>query len=209
MPLPPQWVPEVYRTALPQLGEYVRVLATTGVEWGLMGPREIDRLWDRHVVNSAAVAALIPRGASLVDVGSGAGLPGIPLALVRPDLRIVLLEPLLRRSTFLAQTIAQLELDRRVEVVRGRAEDHGKTYDIVTARAVAPLDRLLGWCVPLLGGPGARMLAIKGQSAQQEVRDASRTLAELRLTAAVRSVRAHSAADETTVVDVTRRVARK
>ena len=108
----------------------------------------------------------------MADVGSGAGLPGLPLALVRPDLRVVLVEPLLRRATFLAEAVAALGLGDRVEVLRGRAEDVRRSpVDVVTARAVAPLDRLAGWTLPLarVGGP---LLALKGDGAAEEV-DAS------------------------------------
>lgn len=141
---------------------YAAILATRGVEWGLIGPREVDRIWDRHVVNSLAVAAAIPDGATVVDVGSGAGLPGIPLALARPDLRVTLLEPLLRRATFLTEVVDELGLGERVDVVRARAEDHDATYGVVTCRAVARLPKLLGWTAPLIGRRG-RLVALKGR----------------------------------------------
>jgi 16S rRNA (guanine527-N7)-methyltransferase len=182
---------------------YVDLLATTGVEWGLIGPRESERLWERHVFNSAAVADLVPPGIDVVDVGSGAGLPGIPLALRRPDLRVVLLEPLLRRATFLTQAVETLGLGDRVEVVRGRAEDHRSTYDVVLSRALAPLPRLLGWCLPLTGRDGS-VLALKGRSAQDEVEEQHRELVRQRLSAEVLSVRAYPDAEETTVVRVRR-----
>ncbi len=133
---------------------------------GLLGPREADRLWERHLVNSAAAAAALPTaGGLLADVGSGAGLPGIPLAILRPDLTVRLVEPLLRRATFLTEVVAALGL-ANVEVVRARAEDlHGAwTAATVTARAVAPLDRLAGWCLPLVA-PGGSLLALKGDRA--------------------------------------------
>jgi 16S rRNA (guanine527-N7)-methyltransferase len=151
-------------------------LVTSGVERGLIGPREAPRVWERHVLNCAVVAEIVPDGARLVDVGTGAGLPGIPLALARPDLRVVLLEPLARRVEWLREVVADLGLD--VEVQRGRAEERAirqrwEGADVVTARAVAPLARLAGWCVPLLR-PGGRMLALKGASAAAEVeRDAA------------------------------------
>ena len=147
---------------------YVHLLATAGVERGLVGPRETDRLWERHVFNSAALADLVPADASVVDVGSGAGLPGIPLALRRPDLRVTLLEPLLRRATFLAEAVEDLDLVDRVQVVRARAEDHRQTYDAVASRALAPLPRLLGWCLPLTARGGS-VLALKGRTAPEEV----------------------------------------
>ena len=123
-PPSPEVVEAVFPGAADLAARYVDLLATTGVEWGLIGPRETDRLWERHVFNSAALADLVPADVSVVDVGSGAGLPGIPLAIRRPDLRITLLEPLLRRATFLVQAVESLELTDRVEVVRARAEDH-------------------------------------------------------------------------------------
>ena len=182
---------------------YVEILATTGVEWGLIGPRETDRLWERHVLNSAAVAELVPRDVSVVDVGSGAGLPGLPLALARPDLRVTLLEPLLRRATFLTQTVEELGLGGRVEVVRGRAEDHRGAYDVVTSRALAPLPRLLGWCLPLTV-PAGLVLAVKGRSATEEVEQESSALARQRLRVDVLAVRAHPTSEPTTVVRVRR-----
>jgi 16S rRNA (guanine527-N7)-methyltransferase len=142
----------------------------------LLGPREAPRVWDRHVLNCAVVAELMPDGARVVDIGSGAGLPGIPLALARPDLRIVLVEPLARRVEWLREVVADLEL--AVEVERGRAEDvvvrrRWEGADVVTARAVAPLARLAGWSLPLLR-TGGRLFAVKGSSAAAEIeRDAS------------------------------------
>lgn len=193
----------VFGDAGDQARRYVEILATTGVEWGLIGPRETDRLWERHVFNSAAVADLVPDGARVVDVGSGAGLPGIPLALRRPDLRLTLLEPLLRRATFLTQTVEALGLTDRVEVVRARAEDHTGAYDAVVSRALAPLPRLLGWCLPLTARDGV-VLALKGRSAQEEVAQESTALARRRLTADVLTVRAHEGSEPTTVVRVRR-----
>ena len=157
------------------LGRYADLLATDGVTRGLIGPREVDRLWDRHILNSAVVADLIPEGHSVVDVGSGAGLPGLPLAIVRPDLQVTLLEPLLRRSDFLREAVQVLELADRVRVVRGRAEDHDGRYATCVARAVAPLSRLAPWCLPLVR-PGGQLLAMKGGAAQAEVNDAASVL---------------------------------
>jgi len=199
----PDVVEAVFPSAADLAVRYVELLATTGVEWGLIGPREVDRLWERHVFNCAAVADLVPSDARVVDVGSGAGLPGLPLALRRPDLHVTLLEPLLRRSTFLTQAVEALGLDDRVEVVRARAEDHRETYDVVTSRALAPLPRLLGWCLPLSRRDGA-VLALKGRSAQDELDKSNRDLVRQRLAAEVISVRAYAAADPTTVVRVRR-----
>lgn len=152
-----------------QAEAYVYALATDAVVRGVIGPREVPRLWDRHMLNCAVVADLIPDGARVIDVGSGAGLPGIPLALARPDLAITLLEPLARRTTFLDEITERLGLSD-VDVVRGRADEWAPRppADVVTARAVAPLGRLAGWCLPLLR-PGGHLLAIKGASAVAEI----------------------------------------
>ena len=162
----------VFGAALGRAEAYARLLATGGTVRGLIGPREVPRLWDRHLLNSAAVASLVPAGARVVDVGSGAGLPGIPLALARPDLAVTLLEPLARRVAFLEECIAQLGL-ANVTVVRGRAEEGPVRRslggaDVVTARAVAPLDKLAGWCLPLLRA-GGLLLALKGATAAEEL----------------------------------------
>lgn len=167
-----------------EIRRYVDILIDRGIAWGLLGPREAAGIWQRHILNSAAPRTLLPSDSTLVDVGSGAGLPGIPLALSRPDVDVVLLEPLLRRSTFLQGVIDELELAPRVRVVRARAEDHKDRYDTVVARAVAPLSRLVGWCEPLRARRG-QILAIKGASAAQEIDDAAETLDDLGLTAEV------------------------
>lgn len=195
---------EVYGTQYPLVSRYVDILTTTAVEWGLIGPREAARVWDRHILNCAALSELTPVASSVVDVGSGAGLPGIPLALLRPDLQVTLIEPLLRRSTFLTETIEKLALVDRVQVVRARAEDHRHSYDVVLARAVAPLDRLIGWCNPLRA-TGGSILALKGESAADEVAAAKRQLESARLGAEVLTVRAHPDAEAATVVRLTAR----
>jgi 16S rRNA (guanine527-N7)-methyltransferase len=193
---------EVYGSQFSTLNRYIDILRSTGVEWGLLGPHEADRLWDRHILNSAALSGLILAGRKVADVGSGAGLPGIPLALLRPDVRMTLIEPLLRRSNFLTQTVDELGLGERVEVIRSRAEDHSQTYDVVVARALAPLDRLIGWCNPLRS-PDGMILALKGRSASDEVAAARSQLKAARLRAEVLSVRAHPAAQQATVVRLT------
>jgi 16S rRNA (guanine527-N7)-methyltransferase len=151
---------------------YAELLITDGVVRGLIGPREAPRVWERHLINCAVMSEMIPLGASVTDVGSGAGLPGIVLAVARPDLTITLVEPLARRTAFLSEAVTALGLDTTVTVVRGRAEDVAggppAAADIVTARAVAPLDRLAGWCLPL-AAVGGRLLALKGASAAEEV----------------------------------------
>ena len=145
-----------------------------------MGPREGERLWERHILNSIAAAPLLPEGASVVDVGSGAGLPGIPLAILRPDLTVTLLESLLRRASFLDLAVDELGLADRVRVVRARAEEHRERYAVVTSRAVAPLPRLVGWCAPLMTG-GGKILALKGSTAETELADARAELRKARL----------------------------
>lgn len=160
---------------MPLAERYVAWLADAGTERGLIGPREVPRLWERHVLNSAVVGEWIPEGVRVADIGSGAGLPGIPLALARPDLEITLVEPLLRRATFLQEVVDDLGLE--VEVVRARAEElHGhRSFDVVTSRAVAPLDRLASWCMPLVTGGGA-MVALKGSSVEEEILEHQATL---------------------------------
>ena len=159
---------------------YAELLGTDGVVRGLIGPREAPRLWDRHILNSAVLAEVIPSGATVCDVGTGAGLPGVVLAIARADLAVTLVEPLLRRTTFLEEVVAELGLDQ-VTVRRGRAEDlHGShTFDVVTSRAVAPLDRLLGWSMPLVTPTGA-LVAMKGQSIHAEIVAAEDLLATWR-----------------------------
>ena len=179
--------------------QYVDILRTDGVTRGLIGPRETDRLWDRHIYNSVAIAGLIRADAEVVDVASGAGLPGIPLAVLRLDLRVTLLEPLLRRVTFLSETLDRLGLGDRVKVVRGRAEEHSEQYDVVMARAVAPLGRLVQWCAPLRR-PSGVILALKGQSAVAEIAEAGPVLADTRLSVEQLSVSAHPSAEPATVI---------
>ncbi len=165
----------VFGAALPDAERYVARLASDGVTRGLIGPREVPRLWQRHVLNSAAVAEAVPPDARVVDVGTGAGLPGIPLALARPDLRLTLVEPMARRVEFLEEVVAELggTEGRAWQVVRGRAEERSVVtavgpVDVVTARAVAALPRLVGWCRGLLR-PGARLVALVGVRAVEEL----------------------------------------
>jgi 16S rRNA (guanine527-N7)-methyltransferase len=167
-----------YPEAADGLRRYAELLAGDGVVRGLIGPRETARLWSRHVANCAVLEELVPEGAVVADVGSGAGLPGLPLALVRPDVRVVLVEPLLRRATFLSEAVEALDLGARVEVVRGRAEEQKLDVDVVTARAVAPLDRLAGWTLPLTRVGGV-LLALKGEGAAEEVATSADALEKL------------------------------
>jgi len=156
---------------------YAELLATSGTERGLVGPREVPRLWERHLLNCAAVAPLLPTGGTVLDVGSGAGLPGLVLALARPDVHVVLLEPMQRRVAWLQEVVSELGVT--AEVVRGRAEECGLAAATVTARALAPLDRLAAWCLPLVA-PGGALLALKGRSAAEELATAAPALRRYR-----------------------------
>ncbi|MDV8000097.1 16S rRNA (guanine(527)-N(7))-methyltransferase RsmG [Rhodococcus sp. IEGM 1408] len=181
LPPTPVGAAEVFGDRLELAVRYVEILSTAGLERGLMGPRERPRLWDRHVLNSTAASGSLGDGESVVDIGSGAGLPGIPLALARPDLRVTLVEPLLRRVTFLEEVVEELELN--VHILRGRAEEsdvieQAGDADVVISRAVAPLAKLAGWSAPLLR-PGGRMIALKGLSAGDEVERDAKALRKL------------------------------
>jgi len=169
----------VFGDRLPLAIRYAALLADTGVSHGLVGPREVPRLWDRHLLNCAVVAELLPDGSALADVGSGAGLPGLVLAIARPDLRIALIEPLARRVAWLESAVDELGLDS-VTIHRARAEAlHGHlAVPVVTARAVARLATLAEWTLPLLA-PGGRVLALKGESAERELAEDAATLAGL------------------------------
>lgn len=158
----------VFAAALSSAEQFAHLLATEATVRGLIGPREVPRLWERHLLNCAVVTDLVPEHATVCDVGSGAGLPGIVLAIRRPDLEVTLLEPLLRRTTFLELAVAELGLNN-VQVRRGRAEEtKGTEFDVVTSRAVAPMDRLAKWSLPLVRG-GGLFLAMKGSTATDEV----------------------------------------
>ncbi|MFL6054692.1 MAG: 16S rRNA (guanine(527)-N(7))-methyltransferase RsmG [Actinoallomurus sp.] len=169
---------EIFADALPSAERYAEFLAGPGVDRGLIGPREVERLWERHLLNCVVMAEVIPADATVVDIGSGAGLPGLVLAIARPDLSVTLLEPLLRRTVFLQECVDLLGLSN-VEVRRARAEEAADEFaaDIVTARAVAPLERLAGWALPLLR-PGGELLALKGERAAAELEEASEILSE-------------------------------
>lgn len=172
-------VAEYLDASFAAVSAYAALLADQGVLRGLIGPREVPRLWDRHILNSAAVAQFLPASGTLVDVGSGAGLPGIVLAAMRPDLRVVLVEPMDRRTTWLTEVVERVGL-ANAEVVRARADElHGSlTADAVTARAVAPLAKLGRWTLPLLTQGGV-LLAMKGRSAADELAEAEAELATL------------------------------
>lgn len=170
-PEPPPAAAAVFGAGEPMARAYAELLAGPGVERGLIGPREVERLWERHILNSAAVGELIGPDSTVIDIGSGAGLPGLPLAIARPDLSITLVEPMQRRTDFLAEAVDALGLP--VTVVRGRAEEPAVKEglagaDAVVSRAVADLLKLTRWSLPLLR-PGGRMLALKGERAEAEV----------------------------------------
>ena len=193
-------------------GRFAQSLATDAVVRGLIGPREADRLWDRHILNCAAIAPAMPPAARVIDVGSGAGLPGVVLAIARPDLHVTLVESLARRTAYLDEIVGSLDLADRVIVVRARAEEvgenasmfHVKPADVVTSRAVAPLDRLAGWCLPL-ARVGGLLLAVKGTTASEEVATHGGAVARLGGSApVVREYGAELLPEPTTVVEVVR-----
>jgi 16S rRNA (guanine527-N7)-methyltransferase len=166
-------VDSVFADREPVAARYAALLATEGITRGMIGPREADRIWERHLLNSAAAHVLIPPGSLVVDLGSGAGLPGIPLAIARPDLTVVLLEPMLRRVAFLTECVETLALPG-LSVRRGRAQDGlERRADVVVARAVAPLEQLVKLSAPLVT-PGGTLLALKGRAAAAELADLSR-----------------------------------
>ena len=181
-PEPPD-LPDWLVPAGASLARYADLLVGPGTERGLLGPREGPRIWERHILNCAVVAdpkaGLIPADGHVADIGSGAGLPGVVWAIARPDITVVLIESLLRRVTFLTECVHELNLTDRVQVVRARAEEAGDRVgaadgglDVVTARAVAPLGTVAAWSTPLIR-PGGLLVALKGESAQEElVRDA-------------------------------------
>lgn len=181
IPAPPDAAYGLFGARLDLAQRYAELLAGTGVEWGLLGPREVDRIWDRHLLNCGVVAELIEPGQRVVDIGSGAGLPGLPLLIAEPALRVVLIESMLRRSEFLRRVVEELGL--KAEVVRGRVEDPlvrqgiGEC-DVVVSRAVAGLDQVTRWSLPLLR-PGGRMVAMKGARAPDEIREHRRGMTAL------------------------------
>jgi len=180
-PAPPPAAAALFDDRLGVAEAYANLLAGPGVERGLLGPREVERIWDRHILNSAVIAELIEPGSSVIDIGSGAGLPGVPLAIARPDLRVTLVEPMLRRTDFLEEVVAALGIP--IAVTRGRAEDAGVRArlggsDAVVSRAVADLGKLTRWGMPLLRS-GGRMLSMKGDRAAEEVAGSSSEMAAL------------------------------
>jgi 16S rRNA (guanine527-N7)-methyltransferase len=179
LPPPPVAATAIFGDRLPAAERFAAHLADTGISHGLIGPREVPRLWDRHILNCAVIADVIPSDSSVIDVGSGAGLPGLCLAIARPDLQVTLVEPMERRTGWLTSVQEDLAL-ANVRVVRARAEElHGeREARVVTARAVAALDKLARWCLPLVRAGGS-LVAMKGSSAEREMAAAERTLRRL------------------------------
>ena len=175
----PEVAQRVFGAALPLVRRYAADLAQHGVELGLIGPLEPARLWTRHLLNCGLVAPLIPTGATVADVGTGAGLPGLVLAAARPDLRMTLIEPMERRVVWLQDEIGRLGLER-VTVVRARAEEVGARFQVVTARAVGALKKLLPVIVPLVA-PGGTVALMKGAGVDDEIRAAETVIRRLRL----------------------------
>jgi len=175
-PSAPEVARGVFSDALPQAEAFADLLAREATVRGLIGPREVPRLWERHLINCALVTDLVPHGATVCDIGSGAGLPGVVMAIRRPDLTVTLVEPLLRRTTFLEEVVTVLSLTN-ITVERGRAESlHGtRSFDVVTSRAVAPMARLSQWSLPLVRSGGA-FLAMKGSSVQAELDSAAKAI---------------------------------
>ena len=206
----PPDIPPWLEPARASLTEYADILVGPGIERGLLGPREADKVWDRHIINCAVVAdpdlEVIGTEARIADIGSGAGLPGLVWALARPDVSVVLIESLLRRVTFLTECIAALELTDQVQVVRARAEEAARSpgsFDIVTARAVAPLGNVARWAAPLLL-PDGTLVAIKGESAQEEVTRDRQIFEELGLTEPVVTQMGQGVVDPPTTVVMAR-----
>ncbi|GAA3601605.1 16S rRNA (guanine(527)-N(7))-methyltransferase RsmG [Marihabitans asiaticum] len=200
----PKVARRVFGDRLSLAESFAEVLADTGVTHGLIGPREVPILWDRHILNCAVIADAFPEGATVIDVGSGAGLPGLALAIARPDLTVHLVEPMLRRTDWLHATIAAIGVEA-VHVHRARAEElHGElSSGYVTARAVARLDKLARWCFPLLT-PGGTLVAMKGRSATDELQAARPRLRKLGLVDATISEHGGDLLDQPTVtVDCT------
>ena len=207
---PPKLTGELLAAAQELFGDRIELavrfvghLSSTGIEWGLLGPREVPRLWERHVLNCAVVGDLLPEGALVADVGSGAGLPGLALALARPDCQFILIEPLERRVAWLDMVVEDLGLDN-VDVVRARSEQvvGNVVVDVVTARAVSALKTLIPMTIPLLQGSG-ELIAIKGRSAADEVKAAVKVLKKHKCSAPVIEIAGEDVlAEPTTVVRV-------
>jgi 16S rRNA (guanine527-N7)-methyltransferase len=194
-------VREYFATRFPTVLAYAELLAVEGERRGLLGPREYDRLWERHIMNSAAVAPHVPSG-SLADVGSGAGLPGVVIAAMQPERPVTLIEPMDRRSTWLTDVTGAIGLDN-VRVIRARAEEVGEEFDVVTARAVAALDKLVKWCAHLVAQDG-QMVFLKGRSAAEEVERARYALRKAGMSAVVEEATTLPGLEPTRIVRISR-----
>lgn len=184
---------------------YAAALVRDSDELGLLGPREMPKLWSRHILNSAVVAELVESGKTVGDVGSGAGLPGVPMAIARPDIQLVLIEPMERRSNWLKQLVAELGLTN-VRVLRARAEEVGEVFDYVTARAVSALPKLLKMCVPLTRD-GGQIIALKGSKAGEEIEESKKLQKKLKIESFEIVVAGKGMLDEPTTVVRTRLMA--
>mgnify|MGYP000045790236 FL=1 len=173
----PESAARIFGTGIEKARAYTAALVRDGETLGLLGPREYPRIWTRHVLNSAVVAELVPAGATVADVGSGAGLPGIPMAIAQPEAQFVLIEPMERRSDWLKQQVEELGL-KNVRVLRNRAEEVGEVFDIVTARALKAMPQLLRMCVPMTKN-GGEIIALKGARAGEEIEEAKPLMKKL------------------------------
>ena len=185
-----------------KLAQYAEILVKDAVRLGIIGPREVDRIWDRHILNCAALTELIPDGQSIIDIGSGAGLPGIVLAILNPNSAVTLIEPMQRRAEFLTQTKTELGLSN-VEILRGRAEGQKVSAQNVTSRAVAPLNKLLSWSWPLVE-KGGKVLAIKGEKATEELAEVKNELVSLKSSTAIIKTCGLALDLSVTVVEITK-----
>ena len=202
----PAYAQELFGDRVDLADRYAQHLVTTGVEWGLLGPRELPRVWSRHILNCAAAAPLLETDDVVGDIGSGAGLPGIPWALARPDVRIVLIEIMERRVEWLRMVVDDLGLDN-VRIVRARVEElvDDEIFTVVTARAVKAMTTLIEWSVPILG-PQGRILAIKGASVDSELEKAARLIRKRKLIGpTVHKLGGEGLETPTTVVELRRR----
>lgn len=176
----PDYAVTLFGPEIEKARAFAKRLAEDSETFGLLGPRELPRIWSRHVINSGLLAELIPPGSKVVDVGSGAGLPGIPMAIAQPQANFTLVEPMERRANWLSAVVKDLGIEN-VKVLRARAEDVKESdFDYATARAVAALDKLLKMLTPLIRDSKSRtIIAMKGSKAQDEIKDAERKLAAL------------------------------